>query len=159
MSNHDTTGQRGVTLIEMMVSIFVSLIVVMALGRVMTMNQRAWSGNRDKSNLQSNSTLVLERMSRSIREARTLQVTGADQFQTRDENDAVLHTYRRVLDTGTWRIQEDGVTIAPAECTVFTVAADADTSSLLLDLELTDASSSSVRSVTRVAKRNLGEAI
>lgn len=85
MKRRNPLDQRGLTLLEMMVSIFASLIVVLSLGRVMTMNQSAWNSHQDKSDVQSNAASILDRMVRSVREAAAIEVSGGTAFTVRDE--------------------------------------------------------------------------
>lgn len=119
----DYRNQRGVTLMEMMVSILASLIVVMALGRVMTLNHQAWDSHRDKSDVQNNAALILERMSRTVRTASTIEVTGGDSFVVRDGAGNTVHAYALSGDGSAARIQEDGVKMADETCTMFDVRA------------------------------------
>jgi Tfp pilus assembly protein PilW len=143
------TNQHGITLIEMMVSILASLLVVMSLGRVMTMNQNAWTSHRDKSDIQSNTASILDRMAMSVREASVIEVTSGNSFTLRDMSGAVSHTY--AFDGSS--ILQDGVAMSSNGCTGFTVTADADATSLLLHLIMTTDDGSSTDSSTRISKR------
>ena len=145
---------KGFTMIEMMVAIFLSLIVIFAIGSILTASQRAWAWGRDKAVLQANSTEALEWIARSVRASRSLQVVSADQFSTYDENGALVHTYRRFMVDGVGRLQEDGADLVARTCNRFTVTPDPDTTSLTLALELQDASGNSILAMTRAAIRN-----
>lgn len=151
--NRNANGQRGITLMEMMVSILASLIVVMALGRVMTINSQAYDSNRDKSDSQSNASLILERMTRATRQASVIEVVSSDEFRVRDGAGNVVHTYSRSGSGSGARLQEDGVDMSPEACTQFSITADSDTTSLLLSLTLAGDDGSTVSTTTRVAQR------
>lgn len=146
--------RRGFTMIELMVAIFLSLIVIFAIGKILTSSQRAWAWGRDKVTLQANSAEALEWMARSVRAAQRLRVVSASEFRTYDETGALVHTYRRVLVGGVGRLQQDGTNLVSRTCNAFTVTPDPDTTSLTLTLELQDASGNKLREVTRAAVRN-----
>ncbi len=141
-------------MIELMVALFLSLIVLYAIGKILTTSQKAWSWGRDKAVLQANSTEALEWMARSIRAARTLQVVSANEFKTYDENGALVHTFRRTTVSGVGRLQQDGSNLVSRVCNSFTVTPDPDTTSLSLVLELQDDSGNKIRETTRAAIRN-----
>ena len=146
--------RKGFTIIEMLVAIFLSLILIFAIGRILTSSQRAWSWGRDKAVLQANSTEALEWMARSVRAARRLQVISGAEFRTYDENGALVHTYKRSIVGGVGRLQQDGSNLVSRACTAFSVVPDPDTTSLSLTLELQDDSGNKIREVTRAAIRN-----
>ena len=144
------TDQRGITITELMVAMFASFIVLMGLGKLVTINRQTFESGKGKSDIQINSALVIDRMSRSVRQASRITVTNGSTFSTHDEDGAVVHTYS--LQDGA--IQENGTDIAPEACTLFTVGTDADTLSLTIRLDLADSDGSAMSSVTRVCRRN-----
>jgi hypothetical protein len=140
--------EKGYTLIEFLIGVFLALIVVLALGRIVLTNQRSWEWGRDKVTLQANTTEALDWMSRSVRAARRLEITSATQFKTYDETGALVHTYQ--LSSG--KLQQDGADLVARPCTAFTVAGD--TTSVTMTLELQDKSGNKVRATTRASVRN-----
>jgi prepilin-type N-terminal cleavage/methylation domain-containing protein len=149
-----SANRKGFTMIELMVALFLSLIVIFAIGKILTSSQKAWSWGRDKAVLQANSTEALEWMARSIRAARRLQVVSTSEFRTYDENGALVHTFQRATVGGVGRLQQDGSNLVARTCTAFNVTPDPDTTSLSLTLELQDDSGNKIREVTRAAIRN-----
>ncbi len=151
-------GRKGFTLLEMMIGLSLALIVVFALGRIVTSNQKAWEWGRDKTVLQANVTEALEWMSRGVHGARTLEVISHsgvnDEFRAYDETGALLHTYRRVMVSGVGRLQQDGANLVDRPCTRFIVTPNADTTSLTFDLELKSKTDALVAATTRATVRN-----
>jgi len=99
---------RGVALVEFVIAGFIGLVVVLALGRIVLMNGRAWSWGRDKAELQANATEALEGMARSVREARRVVVDSPTQFRTYDSQGNLVHTYSRQTSNGELRLREGG---------------------------------------------------
>jgi prepilin-type N-terminal cleavage/methylation domain-containing protein len=145
---------RGYTMIELIIASVIALIVVLAMGKLILVNQSSWEGGRDKAVLQANVTESLEWMARSIRAARTAQVVDVDEFRTYDESGNLAHTYRLVVAGGGNRLQEDGQDLINRNCTQFVVAANADTTSLTLTLELEDKAGDRVAGMSRTTLRN-----
>jgi Tfp pilus assembly protein PilV len=143
-------SNKGVTMVELLIAAFVALIVVLAMGRIITTNIRSWNQGRDKAVLQQNVTEALEWMARSIRGARTIEVISSTQFSTYDETGSLVHTYALSGD----RLHEDGSDLVDRKCTSFSVTPDADTTSLVLELELEDDAGMLVAARTRAAARN-----
>lgn len=149
-----TPRRAGFTIVELMVSLLISLVVVLALGRIMLVNQASWRQGRDKVTLQQNATEALERMAHSIRAARDLRVVSATQFQTYDASGALEHTYRRYQTNTGLRLQEDGRNLSDQACATFACAANADTTSLTISLQLQNEDGELVTRQTRVTLRN-----
>ena len=147
-------GRTGFTMIEMVVALFISLIVVAALGKVMLVNSRSWKLGNEKVLLQTNVSDAVDRMSRSIRSARRLQVISATEFRTYDTAGALKHTYRRYQTAGGLRLQEDGLDLTPQACNSFACTANADTTSLTISLQLQNADGELVARQTRITVRN-----
>lgn len=147
--------QRGVTLTELMISIFISLIVVMALGRLVMLNSESFTSSSDRTDLQQSTSFVLERMAKAVRQAHGLQVNNSRSFNTLDAGGGLAAAFQRASSSGTPRIQMNGMDLAGYECTFFNVIADADTTSLILEIELTGDDGVSNRTLTRVAQRNV----
>lgn len=147
--------ERGAALVEFVVAGFIGLIVVLALGRIVLMNARAWGWGRDKAELQANATEALEWMERSVREARRVAVDSPTQFRTYDSLGNLVHTYSRETSSGEMRLREDGHDLSARTCTQFSVTPDNDTTSVTLQFELEDHSGNRVAVLTRAARRNI----
>jgi hypothetical protein len=139
---------------EMVIAVFVALIVVLALGRLILANQRAWEWGRDKAELQQNVTEGLEWMARSVRAARTVEITGTDEFRTYDENGSLVHTFQLANVGSQTRLLQDGSDLVDRRCTLFQITANSDTTSLTLEVELEDNAGNRVAGQTRVTIRN-----
>ena len=150
-------GQRGFTLTELMIASFMSVFVLLALGRLILMNQRSWEWGRDKAVLQQNTTEALEWMARQVRAAHSIAVVDSTEFRTYDSSGTLLNTYRRVVSGG-GRLQQNGSDLVDRRCTGFIVTTDDDTSSVILQLALEDDSGSQVAATTRAAIRNRSHA-
>lgn len=146
--------RSGFTLIEMVVALFVSLIVVAALGKIMLVNSRSWKLGNDKVLLQQNVSDAVERMAHSIRSSRRLRVISATEFRTYDTAGALTHTYRSYQTAGGQRLQEDGRDMAPQACDSFACTTNADTTSLTLAVQLQNTDGETVARRTRVTIRN-----
>jgi Tfp pilus assembly protein PilV len=146
-------GSGGFTLVELMIASFLSLVVVLAMGRIIQQNVRSWQQGRDKALLQQNVTEALEWMSRWVRASRTIQVVSSSEFRCYDETGTLTHTFKRVATNG-GRLRQDGIDLVDRTCTSFTVTPDADTTRIRLALELEDNASNRVAATTRATIRN-----
>lgn len=144
----------GFTVVELMIAATIGLVVVLALGKIILVNQRSWVQGQDKMVMQQNATEALEWMARSIRAARSLTVGGADSFSTFDVTGMLVHTYQRVGEGAAARLQEDGRDLIGRPCTQFAVTTNADTTSLTLTVEFADAAGNRVGGMTRSTIRN-----
>jgi hypothetical protein len=152
---HSPRRVRGVALVEFVIAGFIGLMVVLALGRIVLMNARAWGWGRDKAELQANATEALEGMARSVREARRVVVDSPTQFRTYDSLGNLVHTYSRQTSNGELRLRVDGRDLSARKCTQFSVTPDNDTTSITLQFELADRSGDKVAVLTRAARRNI----
>ncbi|HPF71537.1 MAG TPA: prepilin-type N-terminal cleavage/methylation domain-containing protein [Candidatus Krumholzibacteria bacterium] len=148
-------ARGGFTIVEMVIALMIALIVVLAMGRLLVVNQNAWNDGRDKAQLQQNLSEVLDRMVRSVRGARTVAVVDAGEFRTYDAAGGLVHTYAlvRVGDLP-GVLQEDGVALTTRRCAAFTCAANGDNTSLTLAVTLLDDADNEVSRTTRVTIRN-----
>jgi hypothetical protein len=140
--------------LETVIALFLSVAVLMALGGVMLLNQRAYGWGRDKIILQQNVTESLDQIGRLVRMSRRLVVTSATQFSTYDENGLLAHTVRRALVGGVGRLQKDGVNLVDRTCVTFDVQPNADTTAITIAVEMQDVSGNRVRSHTTTALRS-----
>ncbi len=144
--------QRGVTIMELMMALTASFIVVMGLGKLVMLNQQAFQSSRGKSDIQINSSLILDQMSRSVRESQRIVVTSSTEFATYDSDGNVMDSFQWT-GAGGQRIQRDGVDMTTNDCSFFRVSADADTISLTLEFELVDNDQASMRILSQVGRR------
>lgn len=147
-------GRSGFTLIEMVVALFVSLIVVAALGKIMLVNSRSWKLGNDKVYLQQNVSEAVSRMAHSIRSSRRLRLISATEFRTYDETGTLTHTYRKYATASGQRLQEDGRNMTPWACNAFSCTANADTTSLTLAVTLQNTDGETVARRSRITLRN-----
>lgn len=145
---------KGATMVELLLAVFLALIVVLALGKIVTMNQRAWEWGRQKAMLQQNVTEALEWMARSVRGARSLDVISPSELRTYDETGTMTHAFRRQLVNGSYRLQQDGADLVDRPCVAFVVSPDSDSTSVIMELELQDGAGNRVRAMTRATLRN-----
>jgi len=144
--------QRGVTITELMMAMFASFIVVMGLGKLVMLNQQTFSSNQGKADTQSNSSLILSQMSKSIRESDRIVVTNTGRFTTFDAGGNILDTFQWTGLAGR-SLQRDGEDMTADACTFFSVTTDADTLMLTLEFELQDDEQSSTRVLSQVGRR------
>jgi len=114
-------SSRGLTLVELMIASFLAFLVVLAMGRIIQANLRAWEWGRDKAVLQANATEAIEWMARQVRAAHHVAVVSTNEFQTFDSDGTLLHTYRRQVVSGEGRLQQDGTDLVdraarPSSC-------------------------------------------
>jgi type II secretory pathway component PulJ len=147
--------REGFTMMELMIALLIAFIVVLAIGKLMVVNQTSFGQGREKAQLQQNATEVLDRIARSVRGARTLDLVGPDEFRTYDAAGSLAHTYRRIQEGGLPGIlQQDGRPLTSQECTIFACSMNDDETMLTLDLELRDAVGNIVNRTTRITVRN-----
>ncbi len=82
--NHTLTGQRGLTLVEMMVAMTIGLIVLVGVGSIYVSSLRTYRIQEDDARLQESGRYVIELIGRSIRQA------GADAEMTYNAATATL---------------------------------------------------------------------
>ena len=145
---------EGFALVELMVALILGLIVVLAMGRIILVNQSAWGQGRDKTILQQNVTEAMEWMIRSVREAHSLALISSQEYRTYDRSGTLLHTYRRDTATAPAVLRRDGIDLISRPCTQFAVTANADTTCLTIQLELADQAGDRVATTIRAAIRN-----
>jgi hypothetical protein len=150
------TARGGYTLVELMIASFLSVLVVLALGWLILTNQRSWERGRDKVELQANTTEALEWMARQIRPAHSLAVPDSNQFVAYDRAGTEIARFQRVVQAGQGRLRDalGGNDVVARDCTRFHVRPDADTTSVVLTLELRDRAGNRVGAAARAAVRN-----
>jgi hypothetical protein len=149
-----TGREEGFTLVETVIGLFLSLIVVLALGGVMLLNQRAYGWGRDKIFLQQNVSESLERLAQLVRMSARLRAVSPVELWTYDESGVQTHTVRRAVVAGEGRLQVDGSDIVDRSCTLLDVQPNGDTTAVTITLELGDDSGNLVQFRTQSALRS-----
>jgi len=148
-----SSNQRGYTLLELMVAGMLSMFVLLALGKLILVNQQSWEWGRDKTVLQQNASLTLERISARVRAARSIAVADSTEFRCYDATGSVTDVFRRVVNSG-GRLQHNGLDMVDRTCNAFIVTTDDDTTSVTIQIELADNSDERITAMTRTAIRN-----
>jgi prepilin-type N-terminal cleavage/methylation domain-containing protein len=66
--------QKGFTLLELTIAIFLGTIVIVATGMILFWGQRAWNSTWDRTNLQREASYAMSRMIRDIKVGASAQV-------------------------------------------------------------------------------------
>ncbi|MBM3317700.1 MAG: hypothetical protein FJY75_07590 [Candidatus Eisenbacteria bacterium] len=148
-----SSARSGVTLVELVIGLFLAMAVVLAMGRLILVNQRQWQLGRDKAVLQQNLTETLEWLARAVRAADSLAVVSATEFATYEDG-AEIHRFALVAAGGENRLRRDGLDLVDRRCTAFQVTPNEDTTSLILRLELEDGAASRMTLMTVATPRN-----
>ncbi len=69
-------GQKGFTLIELIISIATGTIVIVAAGSILFYGQKSWNDTCKRVNLQRDASYAMQRMSRSVKAGTSAQVEG-----------------------------------------------------------------------------------
>ncbi|MFZ2148050.1 MAG: prepilin-type N-terminal cleavage/methylation domain-containing protein [Sedimentisphaerales bacterium] len=72
-------GQKGFTLIELIIAIITGTIVILAAGSILFFGNRYWSNAWKKTNLQRDASYAMFRISRSIQAGRSAELEDAGQ--------------------------------------------------------------------------------
>ena len=70
-------GQKGFTLIELIISMFTSTIVIVAAGSILFYGQKSWNNTCKRVNLQRDASYAMQRMSRSVKAGISAQVEAS----------------------------------------------------------------------------------
>ena len=69
-------GQKGFTLIELIIAMFTSTIVIVAAGSILFYGQKSWNNTWERANLQRDASYAMQRMSRPIKAGTSARVEG-----------------------------------------------------------------------------------
>ncbi len=69
-------GQKGFTLIELIIAMFTSTIVIVAAGSILFYGQKSWNNTCKRVNLQRDASYAMQRMSRAIKAGTSARVEG-----------------------------------------------------------------------------------
>jgi len=70
-------GQKGFTLIELMIGIFTGTIVILAAGMILFYGQKSWNNTWKRANLQRDASYAMQRMSCSVKAGISAQVEAS----------------------------------------------------------------------------------
>lgn len=148
------SGQRGNTLVEMLMALVLVAFVALTAMFVYLVNQRAFQTGKEKLVLQQNASWCLESLNRDIREAWRVDVVGSDRLVLYDVSGSITNTWEAGEVDGVVRLKRNSLAMAPEECTVLLFDANADTSAVGVEMEFMDAAENRVRLAGRTALRN-----
>lgn len=69
-------GQKGFTLIELIIAMFTSTIVIVAAGSILFYGQKSWNSTWKRVNLQRDASYAMQRMTRPIKAGTSARVEG-----------------------------------------------------------------------------------
>jgi len=69
-------GQKGFTLIELIIAMFTSTIVIVAAGSILFYGQKSWNNTCKRVNLQRDASYAMQRMSRAVKAGTSAKVEG-----------------------------------------------------------------------------------
>ncbi len=69
-------GQKGFTLIELMISMFTSTIVIVAAGSMLFYGQKSWNNTWKRVNLQRDASYAMQKMTRAVKAGTSARVEG-----------------------------------------------------------------------------------
>ncbi|MCH7556068.1 MAG: prepilin-type N-terminal cleavage/methylation domain-containing protein [Planctomycetes bacterium] len=69
-------GQKGFTLIELIIAMFTSTIVIVAAGSILFYGQKSWNNILQRVNLQRDASYAMQRMSRTIKAGTSARIEG-----------------------------------------------------------------------------------
>jgi prepilin-type N-terminal cleavage/methylation domain-containing protein len=70
-------GQKGFTLIELIIAMFTSTIVIVAAGSILFYGQKSWNNTLKRVNLQRDASYAMQRMSRAVKAGISAQVEAS----------------------------------------------------------------------------------
>jgi len=154
-----SVNQRGLTLIELMLAIFITAFLLVAMGVIYTQTAEAWREGKEKLDIQQEATFALEQIARDVRASRSVVVASPDDIRCYDS--AGTETARYTLDTSgaVNYIHRDSNPLVSVQCTLLGFALSADEGTVDISLELQDAQGNKtlVSSKTTLRNRNLSK--
>lgn len=69
-------GQKGFTLIELIIAMFTSTIVIVAAGSILFYGQKSWNNILQRVNLQRDASYAMQRMSRTVKAGTSARIEG-----------------------------------------------------------------------------------
>jgi Tfp pilus assembly protein PilW len=148
--------QSGYTILELVIALFLTLLVALAAGAIVLTNQSSFRQGQGKLTMQQEASRSVEQIARDVRRARWIDYDAGspDELVLVGADSTAFRTYERGLSNGVQKVLQDGAPLADMECTELSFAANADTTSVLIVLELRDAADNRVKVQSTAAIRN-----
>jgi type II secretory pathway pseudopilin PulG len=146
--------QFGYTILELVIAMFLTLFVALAAGAIVLTNQSSFRQGQGKLTMQQEASRSVEQIARDVRRSRWIDVTSPDRLALLDAAGAEFRVYELGASGGVQKVLQDGAPLADMECTELSFAANADTTSVLIVLELRDAADNRVKMQSTAAIRN-----
>jgi len=143
-------SQRGHTMIELMVSAFISTVFIMAAGTAYLVNQNAYRRNTEKLRLQQSATLALEEMEKKIRSGARAAMPTTDEIRIFDLAGNEITRFR----LSNFQLLEQNAVLVQQKLTSLNFAPNTDSTSVIITLTLEDNSKNRVTMRAAAALRN-----
>lgn len=153
MNTRRNLDQRGVTLLELMVSILASSIIILSVGRIATTNSSMIREGQDQARLQQDVSRLLDRITRDVRAAERVTRVGATGFRTY-VGAATQHVYTLSGSGNDLRLQRDGVVLLDCTCSTLAATSTSDSTTLDIRLSMTDEHGNRAEGYTAAVVRN-----
>jgi type II secretory pathway pseudopilin PulG len=132
-------NQSGMTMIELLVACFISLIFILAAGTGYIVNQKSYAANKEKLELQQNASHVMEIMERRIRESsRVLIKSPPDGIKTFDVLDSLVTSFNLQTSGGETKLREQGTILARQDLITLQFIPNSDGTVVQINLTLQD---------------------
>lgn len=147
-------NERGMTVLELLVASFISLVFVCAAGTSYLVNQKAYRQNDNKRILQQTTSQVMEIMERAIRGAAKAVIVGGNQVTLYDASGAQTAQFRLAASSGVNKLFQQSTVLAPQRLTALSFTPNSDTTVVQVYLELQDDAFNKVAVISSAALRN-----
>ena len=128
---------------------------MMAAGVLYLVNSRSFREGREKAILQQNVAWCMEAISRDVRQAARAGIPSGSRLVLKDADGSTLAEWKLETLNGEPRIKRGNQVMAPEDCSLLGFsAANADTSTVSVTLELEDGAQNKVRLQSRITLRN-----
>jgi|GEM_PF-2711992 len=147
-------SQRGHTMIELMVSAFISTVFIMAAGTAYLVNQNAYRRNTEKLRLQQTATLAIEEMQKKIRSGARAATPTPSRITVFDQAGVEITRFRLANSGLNVKLFEQNAVLAQQELITLTFVPNVDTTSVVITLTLEDNFKNRVTMRASAALRN-----
>lgn len=149
-------GQRGMSMIELMVASFIAVVFMLAAATGYIVNQKAYKANRVKLELQQTASHVMEIMEKNIRAAASAAITNPPDRIQLFHRDGTEYTRFSLDDSaGVVRLlAADDALLASQKLTLLEFIPNEDTTVVQINLAFEDAYRNKVEMHTSAALRN-----
>ena len=146
-------GQAGYTLIEVMVSIGLSMFVAIALGGTITTSVKLWNAHLEKATLQRNTTMTADWIRRDVQDAHSLSMISGG-FRTHDRAGVLMHEYKVETTADGPRFTRDSRAVVPDDVDSYLITTNSDTTNVLVHLTLADVNGARMDAYVKAAVRD-----